>query len=176
MVIGLAHEITAEDEGMMLFVLNAFAGADKLEEHAVFPENVNACFDWIEQYSAEEANIRREAMICAIEADAVKLQESGAVDSWFGSADAEIRAISNGVNGVLFDRLSRAAGHEDIESIDQFRHGAQFLGKQPRTGNGEPVRKKRHESIPDLHEACGRSNREILSHLNEDIAHSEFFG
>ena len=43
MVIGTSYAVTAEDEGMMQFVLDAFASADKLEESAVFPEKYDSC-------------------------------------------------------------------------------------------------------------------------------------
>ena len=82
MVIGTSYDVTTEDEGMMQFVLDAFAGANKLEDTAEFPENIDACFEWMQQHSAEESNARREAMVCAIEADSSKLQASGAVDTW----------------------------------------------------------------------------------------------
>ena len=40
MVIGTSFNVTAEDEGMMQFVLDAFVGANKLVDSAAFPENI----------------------------------------------------------------------------------------------------------------------------------------
>ena len=125
------------------------------------------------QHTAEETNARREAMISAIEADAAALYASGAVDTWFGEADEHVRAISVGVNGPLWDRLLKAAGHEDLQCIEQFRQGAQLLGKLPVTGNGRQESKKCHEPLYALEQTCAASNRDILGRLKEDVEHSD---
>ena len=161
------------DEGMVQFVLNAFEGESSSDAVTSLSEDVMSCLSWMLQHTAEDTNARREAMIRAIEADARALRLSGAVDRWFGDADKSIRAITEGVNGPLFDTLLRAAEHEDLECTDLFKHGAQLLGKLPVTGNGRQENKKQHESISALHETCGASNRDILARLKEDLEHSD---
>ena len=164
---------SACDEGMVQFVLDAFENDNTSVESNALSEDVMSCLSWMSQHTAEDTNARREAMICAIEADSMALHLSGAVDRWFGDADEHIRAITEGVNGPLLDRLLSAAGHEDLECTEVFRHGAQLLGKMVVTGNGRQETKKRHESLSELYETCGTNNRDILARLKEDVEHSD---
>ena len=154
---------------MLHFVLDSFAQDDApFVSDMGWPSDLEECLGWLSHYSAQETIARREAIICAIEADAKRFWDSGAVHSWLAGADPGVAAISGQVNGPLFEMLIRACDHCDTGCVDLFKHGAPLLGRLPCVGNGPPESRKLHKSLAELHDTAEAGNHKVLKRLKAE--------
>ena len=96
------------------------------------PTWLRQAVEWCSSRSATEIISEREAVVLQLEAADRKLRETGVLSCWFGSADVEIAAVSQGVNGALFQQLLKAHGYADWGCVDLLRDCARVVSRGSR--------------------------------------------
>ena len=131
-------------------------------------DDILQCFDWMASKTSDEIIARREAMLRAIELDAVRFINEGITASWLATADEQIKVISQEVNGPLFEMLLCAVDHKDTQCPELFRSGAPLLGRLPVSGNGTMIQKQEHRPIECLRRCAGKNNVALINRIKED--------
>ena len=87
---------------------------------------LSQAIQWQVTKSPSEVIAAREEMTSQIEFAASELRESGKNAHWFGECDEVTKAVSQGVNGFLFQELLCASHHCEPAAAELFRRGGNF--------------------------------------------------
>ena len=92
----------------------------------------------------------RETVMSQLEKASERIHACGASDAWYGDADLLLRGVVGTSNGLLFEQLIKAVGHEDVECANLLRHGTQILSELEVSGIGTPCERGEVKSSGEL--------------------------
>ena len=97
---------------------------------AELPIDIEAALKWQAERTPAQVMAEREFIISGLEAEGLKMWNSGACTEWLNKAsDASIAGVSATVNGPLLCDLCHATLYNDKESVQMFRKGADLYGR-----------------------------------------------
>ena len=133
------------------------------------PTDAEQALQWQSGLSDEEIMRDRDSILNTLEEAANVMWQQGLCQKWLEGADPQVAVVSKTVNGIIFEDLAKTVQDPDLEMIQAFRTGADFMGLLPVSGREMPRRGTGTCADPDnLKKDCGRSNRVLLAKLKAD--------
>ena len=130
---------------------------------------------WQCQRTSQQIIEEREQFTRSLESAGAAMWASGVAGDWFAEADSRVKAVSKGVNGLLFEHLATITQFGDSESVQFFRRGAPFVGELPACGIGPAVAVPVARPVEELRGRCLDNNVALLGSLREDRFASHLF-